>query len=61
MNAFLLIIPIFLIRFGLLKMMNKDALSRAALFAPLEGREKAAYLFYQFSNAFIILYCLSIS
>lgn len=58
MNAFLLIIPIFLIRFGLLKMMNKDALSRAAFFAPLEGSEKAAYLFYQFSNAFIILYSL---
>ncbi|WP_313584023.1 methyltransferase family protein [Lacrimispora sp.] len=56
MNAFLLIIPIFLIRFGLLKMINKDALSRAAFFAPLEGSEKAAYLFYQFSNAFIILY-----
>jgi len=37
-------------------MINKDALSRAAFFAPLEGREKGAYLFYQFSNAFIILY-----
>lgn len=58
MNAFLLIIPIFLIRFGLLKMINKDALSRAAFFAPLKGSEKAAYLFYQFSNAFIILYSL---
>ncbi|MDR7811304.1 methyltransferase family protein [Lacrimispora sp.] len=58
MNAFLLIIPIFLIRFSLLKMINKDALSRAAFFAPLEGSEKAAYLFYQFSNAFIILYSL---
>ncbi|WP_313153130.1 methyltransferase family protein [Lacrimispora sp.] len=56
MNAFLLIIPLFLIRFGLLKMINKDALSRAALFAPLEGGEKVAYLFYQLSNAFIILY-----
>jgi protein-S-isoprenylcysteine O-methyltransferase Ste14 len=39
-------------------MINKDALSRAAFFAPLEGSEKAAYLFYQFSNAFIILYSL---
>ncbi len=58
MNAFLLIIPIFLIRFGLLKMINKNALRRAAFFAPLEGREKAAYLFYQFSNTFIILYSI---
>ena len=56
MNAFLLIIPLFLIRFGLLKMINKDALSRAAFFAPLEGKEKVACLFYQLSNAFIILY-----
>lgn len=56
MNAFLLIIPIFLIRFGLLKAINKDALNRAAFFAPLEGSEKAAYLFYQLSNTFIILY-----
>lgn len=56
MNAFLLMIPIFLIRFGLLKMINKDALNRAAFFAPLEGSEKTAYLFYQLSNTFIILY-----
>ncbi|MDR1707452.1 MAG: hypothetical protein LBR46_05565 [Prevotella sp.] len=56
MNAFLLIVPIFLIRFGLLKMINQDALSRAAFFAPLEGCEKVFYLFYQLSNAFMILY-----
>ena len=58
MNAFLLMVPIFLIRFGLLKMINKEALSRAAFFAPLEGREKVAYFFYQLSNTFIILYSL---
>lgn len=56
MNAFLLIVPLFLIRFGLLKAINKDALSRAAFFAPLEGKEKAAYFSYQLSNIFIILY-----
>lgn len=56
MNAFLLMIPIFLIRFGLLRMINKDALNRAAFFAPLVGSEKTAYLFYQLSNTFIILY-----
>lgn len=58
MNGFLLIIPLFFIRFGLLKMINKNALSRAAFFAPLEGKEKVAYLFYQLSNTFIILYPL---
>ncbi len=45
MNAFLLIVPIFLIRFGLLKMINQDALSRAAFFAPLEDCEKVFFLF----------------
>jgi protein-S-isoprenylcysteine O-methyltransferase Ste14 len=56
MTAFLLMIPLFFIRFGLLGMINRDALSRAAFFAPLEGKEKTAYLFYQVSNIFIILY-----
>lgn len=57
-NAFLLMIPLFLIRFGLLGIINKAALSRAAFFAPVEGGEKGAYLFYQISNAFITLYPL---
>ena len=56
MTAFLLMIPLFLIRFGLLGMVNRAALSRAAFFAPLKGGEKTAYLFYQASNVFIILY-----
>lgn len=56
MTAFVLMIPLFLIRFGLLGILNKAALSRAAFFAPLKGAEKSAYLFYQASNAFIILY-----
>ena len=56
MNAFLLMIPFFLIRFGLLGLKNKAALNRAAYFAPLEGRERAAYLFYQVSNVLIFLY-----
>lgn len=56
MNAFLLMIPLFFTRFILLRMINKEALSRAAFFAPLEGNETIAYLFYQVSNVFIILY-----
>nr|WP_319489297.1 methyltransferase [uncultured Caproiciproducens sp.] len=58
MNAFLLMVPLFLIRFGILGIMNKDALRRAALFAPLEGNEKIALVLYQLSNIFIILYPL---
>ncbi len=50
MNAFLLIIPIFLIRFGLLKMINKDALSRAAFFAPLEAAKRLPTSFTSFQT-----------
>lgn len=58
MTALLLMVPLFLIRFGLLGILNKDAIRRAAFFAPLEGKEKTAYLFYQVTNVFIILYPL---
>ncbi|OKP94255.1 isoprenylcysteine carboxylmethyltransferase family protein [Paenibacillus sp. P46E] len=58
MNAFILVIPLFLIRFGLLGRMNRSALSRAALFAPTEGGERVASLLYQIMNIFIILYPL---
>lgn len=58
MNAFLLMIPFFFIRFGLMQMVNKEALSRAAFFSPLQGNEKIAYLVYQLSNILIILYPL---
>lgn len=56
MNAFLLLLPLFLIRFGLLGLINKDALGRAAFFAPLENSEKAAYVLHQLSSVFIVLY-----
>lgn len=58
MNAFLLMIPFFFIRFGLMQMVNKEALPRASLFAPLQGKERTAYLVYQLSNIFILLYPL---
>lgn len=56
MNGFLLMLPLFLIRFGLLGLIGGDGLRRAAHFAPLVGRERTAYLFYQISNVFLILY-----
>ena len=40
MNAVLTVIPIILIRYGLLSIVNKEALKRAGLFAPVIGREK---------------------
>ena len=58
MNRFLSMVPLFFIRFGLLRMVNQTAVSRAAYFAPLEGGERTAYLFYQLSNTFLVLYPL---
>lgn len=58
MNAVLTVIPIILIRYGLLSIVNKEALKRAGLFAPVIGREKVAYWVYQISTALILLYLL---
>ena len=54
--GFFLLIPFFLIRFTLLSILNKEAVKRAAYFAPLLNKEKTAYYIYQVSNIFIILY-----
>lgn len=51
----LLLTPFFLIRFGLLALLNRDAVKDAARFAPVEGNETAAYWLYQVSNAAMIL------
>lgn len=56
MNAFFTLIPLILIRFGLLSVLDKAALKRAAFFAPLIGKEKVAYWFYQISNILIFVY-----
>lgn len=62
MNGFILMVPLFLIRFGLLGFVYKPALKRAAFFAPLQGGEKTAYIFYQISNFFLVLFplCLKV-
>ena len=51
----LLLVPFFLLRFGLMALLDSGALPRAAHFAPLRGRERAAYWVYQFSTAALIL------
>jgi len=56
MNAFLLVIPFILIRFVLLSILDKGSLKRAAFFAPLIGKEKVAYWFYQVSNILFFIY-----
>lgn len=62
MKSILLLIPFFLIRFGLLAFLDRNAIKRAAYFAPLENNERAAYWIYQVSNAaiFIALFVLTI-
>ena len=62
MNGALLLIPLLLIRFGLLGVLDKDGLKRAAHFAPLVGMEETAYWVYQISNTgfFVYLFFLKI-
>lgn len=56
LNGAILLIPFFIIRFGLMRALNKNTLRRAAHFAPLMGGEKAAYCIYQLCNTAVILY-----
>ena len=60
--GFLLLLPFFLLRFGLLARLDRSALQRAARFAPMVGKERAAYWVYQLSTGAVILYplCLGI-
>jgi len=62
MNGLLLLIPFLLIRFGLLSIINKDAIKRAAHFPPMYGIEISAYLIYQISNIaiFVFLFFLTV-
>lgn len=61
MFGFLLIIPFFLIRFILLSCLNKDAVARAAYFAPLQKNEHIVYYTYQLSQTLILIYLFFIS
>ena len=55
MPGVLLFLPFLLIRFGLLAAKNRQALPRAAHFAPMQGREKIAYAVYQLATLGILL------
>lgn len=55
--GFLLLLPFFVVRFGLLFLLNQEVMKRAAYFAPLLDSEKVAYWLYQSSNVAIVL-CL---
>ncbi len=56
MNGFLLLIPLIVIRYGILWLINKEALNRAAFFPPLLGNEKIALGFYQLATVLLFIY-----
>ena len=56
MNAIVLLIPLLLIRYGLLRLLSKEALKRAAYFPPLLGVERTAYWVYQVTTLLIFVY-----
>lgn len=58
MTSAFLLIPLFLIRYGLLGWVNKNALPRAAHFPPLEGFETAMYWVYQASTLALMVVLL---
>lgn len=47
--------PLLLIRYGLLFLVNKSALKRAAFFPPMMGGERTAYWVYQLSTVLIFV------
>ncbi len=50
MAAFFLFVPLIIIRFGVLAIIDKSAVRRVAHFAPLIGFERVAYWIYQFAD-----------
>lgn len=57
MRGFWLILIFLMIRFGLLAIVNRNAVRRAGYFAPMRGNEKIAYYVYQISNITLFI-CL---
>lgn len=55
MSGAVLLIPFFLVRFGLLGLLSGEAVRRAAHFAPMEGGERLVYWIYQISTAGILI------
>lgn len=54
MQGFILLLPFLLIRFGLLSVIDKKSVARAAYFPPRRGGENGAYCLYQLSTVAIL-------
>ena len=61
MNGSVLLIPLFLIRYGLLALINKAALPKAAYFPPMQQYEKVMFCIYQASTVLICIYMFFLS
>ena len=61
MNSAVLLVPLFLIRYGLLALLNKESLVKAAYFPPMNKTERVMYWVYQAATIFIIVYMLFLS
>lgn len=58
MPAFILLIPFFLVRFGLLSALDDGAALRAAHFAPMRKGGRVVYWLYQISNGAVFVLIL---
>lgn len=58
MNAFIAVIPLFVVRFWIMGRINSDSLKRAAHFPKTVKNYKSIYYLYQLSNGILILYPL---
>ena len=62
MNALILVLPVILLRYGLLSLISSEALHRAGHFPPVEGKEKITFWVYQLTTIlmFIFLFFLEV-
>ena len=56
MNGFYLVLPLLIIRFGLLSFLNKQAVQRAGYYAPVQAGEVLPSYIYQVSNVVLFFY-----
>ena len=56
MNGLILVLPIILLRYGLLSLFSKEALHRAGYFPPVAGKERVALWVYQITTILMFFY-----
>lgn len=58
LNGFILVLPILFIRYGLLRIISKGALNRAAYYPPVVGIEKIAFIISQITMNIMFIYLI---